>query len=139
MDPRAKGILLEVEFKSLNKVKHDIVRKYGHMDVWTAPENEHENVAEYSGDIIDQLLLRRQRLNATSASCSNDLQAVYEKEFRLFESKPPADRSVNVLQWWKEQVDLVHLKDLAMEILCIMVSSAKSERVFSKSGRLSNP
>ena len=70
------------------------------------------------------------------ASTSRTASAL-EIEFRIFESKPAVDSYVDILQWWNKQSDLVQLKDIAREYLGLLVSSAKSERVFSKSGKVS--
>ena len=62
-----------------------------------------------------------------------------EVEFQIFENKPKVMKDVDRLKWWGNdaQNDLPKLRRIAQEVLSVPVSSAKSERTFSKSGKVS--
>ena len=61
-----------------------------------------------------------------------------EVEFQIFENKPKVTKDVDRLKWWanEAQNDLPKLRRIAQEVLSVPVSSAKSERTFSKSGKV---
>ena len=67
----------------------------------------------------------------------NDVLSPLELEMRIYENKPRIEKNGDRLSWWKQQEDLKLLKVIAQEVLSIPISSAKSERVFSTSGRVS--
>ena len=139
LDPHARGILLDYEFKTLDHVKSELVNMYEHNggvnnDVIPIGQEDTQNNSDQLNVIERLLQIRKQRNSLQSTSRT---ESALEIEFRIFESKPAVESSVDILHWWNKQSDLVQLKDIAREYLGLLVSSAKSERVFSKSGKVS--
>lgn len=154
LDPYYRGIILKT-YNKLTRVKKNIV------DTWECATTESNNNSEVNDneenpdsnidedDPIEKLLraensrtggegmshvARRSRSSRSVLHVASPL----EVEFQIFENKPKVSKEVDRLHWWGHdaQNDLPKLRRIAQEVLSVPVSSAKSERTFSKSGKV---
>ena len=92
-----------------------------------------QDLPESEMDAVSKLLARKRGDNRME-----DTTPVV-KEFLVFEAKPPVSNDVDRLEYWlalKDELPL--LFKVAQEVLGVPCSSAKSERVFSSAGLVSN-
>jgi hypothetical protein len=78
--------------------------------------------------------LTRSRAGAQPGITSDDLAYA---ELANYLARKPVQLAVNPLMWWKHNaVHFPHLAQLARKYLCVPATSAASERLFSKAGRV---
>ena len=158
LDPYYRGIILKT-YDKLHAVKKNIV------DTWECAATESNNNSEVNEENQDsncdeddpiEKLMRAETSRtggqgmshvASSSRSSRSRSGAgmlheaspLEVEFQIFENKPKVMKDVDRLKWWGNdaQNDLPKLRRIAQEVLSVPVSSAKSERTFSKSGKVS--
>ena len=157
LDPYYRGIILKT-YNKLTSVKKNIV------DTWECVATESNNNSEVNEespesnideeDPIEKLLRAdtsrtgREGMSHVASSSRGSrsrssmsmlhVASPLEVEFQIFENKPKVTKDVDRLKWWgnEAQNDLPKLRRIAQEVLSVPVSSAKSERTFSKSGKV---
>ncbi|KAJ9557106.1 hypothetical protein OSB04_011720 [Centaurea solstitialis] len=72
---------------------------------------------------------------------NDDLDSTKKTQLQLYLLEPRAQRtsSINMLEFWKaQQYSYPELAKLAMDILCVPISTVASESAFSLGGRILN-
>ena len=139
LDPYSHGILLK-QFGVFDQTKEQM------KEVWNIIPEQNNNrndvqIIDAEDDDTDidpvEKLLKLDDQQQNPRQPVNDVLSPLELEMRIYENKPRIEKNGDRLSWWKQQEDLKLLKVIAQEVLSIPISSAKSERVFSTSGRVS--
>ena len=138
LDPYSHGVILK-KFGVFEQTKEEM------KDLWNdvIPERNNNNASatvqntddDNDLDPIEKLLKLDDVQNARAPVA--DVVSPLDLEMRLYESKPRIEKTGDRLAWWRQQKELKLLRVIAQEVLSVPISSAKSERVFSTSGRVS--
>ena len=146
LDPYRRGILLEMVFKNMDQVKSEIIKR------WSKPVAENNNNTEaavpnndnVTGDndnpddpLEELMLLKRNQQAEVAGNVENESETAIRMELARYEAMPKIKKDDDIQKWWLSVKEVLPIMfDGAKGELAIAVSSSKSERAFSKSGRV---
>ena len=133
LDPTLKGVHLGL-YAMMRSTKLEMEERWGPLISEVAgPQRDREDGVE-----VGNLSPTSKLLKVTQAQGVRDLDSTpLQHEMRLFEATDSPGRPCDILQWWKMfEPNFPMLAKLARMIFAIPASSAKSERTFSKAGRM---
>ena len=130
LDPTLKGVHLGL-FAKMRTTKLEMEQRWGAM-VSEVGSSQPESETVESGNLSPTSKL----LKVTKGV--RDLDGTpLQQEMRLYEATDSPSRPCDICQWWKMfEPQFPMLAKLARMIFAIPASSAKSERTFSKAGRM---